>query len=435
MPEGVLLLSISLLEWQVHVADTASLCELTGCEDAEALVTSLEPLVKVRPTFREGEIELLATRKVGELQVGELLVSVMPHVSGEALLRVLGWMLGANVHLLDGAMGMQLPSHTDGFSLRKALAAGLVISTRQIVRHELHRDYRRHHERLLTLRGQPDFARQGVMPDALGLPCRYLELTRDTLPNRVLHGALEVAHQLLSGTSFEQEAARLHQSFSQLVPSRLSHGGAQLVTLEQLRQAHEMTVHRYPRYAASLVLARLLLFGGGPVSVVGEGGMSGWWVDMPSLFEHAVIQGATRWAERRGLRPHAQPRYQGAILDAQAQVYREARPDLIIRDGSDDRVIALLDAKYKPYFRARRTLSSSETPGAPLRPVDRDDLFQMAMYIGLAPHARYLLAAPCEPDWPEIAARYRTLSLHDQRLELIPVRLEELASRGELPLW
>ena len=429
------MLTISLLEWQNHPARTAQLCALTGCADAEELGERLAPLVSVRPTFREGEIELVATRKVGELQVGELMISVMPHVSGDALLRVLGWMLGANVHLIDGAMGMRIPSYSEGFSLRKALAAGLVISIRQIVRHELHRDYKRQQERLLTLRGQPDFARQGIRPDALGLPCRYLELTRDTLPNRALHGALEVAHQLLSGTSFEQEAARHHQAFSQLVPSRQVHGGAQLVTLEQLRQAQEMTVHRYPRYAASLVLARLLLFGGGPVSVIGDGGMSGWWVDMPSLFEHAVIQGATRWAERRGLRAQAQPRYQGAILGGQARVYREARPDLILRDGNSDEVLALLDAKYKPYFRAKTSTHSKDGAGAPLRPVDREDLFQMAMYIGLAPGARYLLAAPFEPDWPAIAGRYRTLTLHEQRLQLVPVALDELARRGELALW
>ncbi len=417
---------VQLREWESEVVSASVACTYARCDDPEVLRDKLSDLVRVEPGF-QGKLKFVATRKVGEVQVGRLLVTVLPAISNAALIQVLSWMIGVNLHVLNHSLGINLQS-IHGFTLKKALAAGLVLAVQDIVQHELHRDYIRRQERLMTLRGQPDFARVGMQPNALGISCKYLELTRDTLPNRVLYHAMKISHQLLQGSSFEADSSRLIQVLSHLVDEHDYADGS--VTLDMIQKAQEVTIHRYPRYVSALILARLILFGGGPVTVVGSGGSSGWWVDMPSLFEHAVVQGIKRWGQRVGLLIKAQPRYQGAILDASAQVYREARPDVMVYERASRKVLAVVDAKYKPYFRAK-----DKDKAEPLRPVDREDLFQMAMYMGIAPDARHILVAPYEEDRPKISERYQELYLHERRLELLPVSLPALVHQGELALW
>ena len=53
---------------------------------------------------------------------------------------------------------------------------------------------------------------------------------------------------------------------------------------------------------------------------------------------------------------------------------RSVRPDFFVRSGSDDRLLAILDAKYKRYSHVGRTAND---PYA----VSRDDLYQMATYL------------------------------------------------------
>ncbi len=415
-------LHLELREWSSTSYAASELCEAAGCVRAEELVGLLGPLLRVTPGFDE-HLELHATRKVGELQVGKLLVSVLPEMATDALLEVLGWMLGANLHLLDQSLGLERFVQ-GGLTIQKALAAGLVLEVRGLVRGEMHRDYVRRQERLMTLRGRPDFSRQGAQPPAQGIHCRYIELTRDTLPNRVLGAALARASTLLAGTSFEVEALHHARQLAHLVSVRAP------ITLVDIMQAREQLGHRFHTYDASLLLARLLLCGGGPVSVVGSGGVSGWWIDMPSLFERAVVEGVRHWAQRQGFVVRVQPRHQGAILDASLEVYREARPDLMIYDTSRQRALAIVDAKYKPYFRA-----DDSPQRRPLRQVDREDLFQLAMYMGLAPEARTMIVSPAEPHRPMIAQRYTELYLNQRRLELVGVDLSRLPKDRALALW
>lgn len=413
---------VELSEWSSIDHGAEELCEAAQCDSPEQLVELLAPLIKVSPRF-DGQLTLSATRKVGEVQVGGMLVSVLPAISTDALLELLGWMLGANLHLLNQSMGLD-SFVSSGLTIQKALAAGLVLEMRGLVRGELHKDYVRRQERLMTLRGRPDFARQGVHPPAQGISCRYIELTRDTPPNRVLCAALKRASALLAGTRFEVEAVHQYQQVAHLVTERAP------VTLVDVMHAREILGHRYQGYDASLLLSRLLLFGGGPVSVVGRGGMSGWWIDMPSLFERAVVEGVRRWTQHEGLFLRVQPRHQGAILDATREVYREARPDLMVYDASRKHVLAIADAKYKPYFRAEDTPERR-----PQRQVDREDLFQLAMYMGLAPEARTMIVSPVERDAPVIEARYTELFLNQRRLELVGVDLAALPRARMLPLW
>ena len=127
-----------------------------------------------------------------------------------------------------------------------------------------------------------------------------------------------------------------------------------------------------PRYEPVMALARMLLVGGGPMAVVGRGGIAGWWLDMPTLFERVTTSGVVAWAKSQGLRAVVQPRHKRAILDGQWRPYREARPDVELHDAQG-RLIAVVDAKYKAYVDA-------DVTGAPIRPVDPADIYQLAFY-------------------------------------------------------
>ncbi len=218
----------------------------------------------------------------------------------------------------------------------------------------------------------------------------------------------------------EGMARQVHEALAGLVTRTTADAAAITAAIEDLG-------HRYQSYRPALQLARMLLLGGGPIAVVGEGGISGWWIDMPSLFERAVTQGVARWADRMGYRAVAQPRHRGAILDADRALYQETRPDVEILDG-DGRVLAIVDAKYKEYLR------SDSARGAPARSIDPQDLYQLSFYGRSAPEARLFLVAPLE-DAPQIAPRYRTLHIHDATLEVVGLDLARLPEAGALPLW
>lgn len=408
-------MQIEIEEWG-HIQCEARALERAARRGIEEIATRLSPFVRVSPEF-SGRVRVSATRKVGEAQLGELFVRVEPHIEVGSMVELLGWLTRGRVHLLETALGA---TSRQAFSLRIAVAAGLVIAIQELLRGELHQSYARRQERLLVLRGRPDFARLGEGPSARGIPCRYLELSRDTAPNRVLAAGAQEALALLSETRFEGSARQVVRSLSQLVERPL--GRAQ-----DFARAREEIGHRHEAYHPVLDLAQMLLLGGGPVSVVGKGGMSGWWIDMPALFERAMIESVQRWADARGYRVRVQPRHRGAILDANLELYQEIRPDLEVL-GADGEVLALVDAKYKAYLRP------GDAGEDVARKVDRQDLYQLAFYGSSAPLARLFLIAPAEPG-AIIPARYRTLHMHERELEIKGLPLSELPSRGEFALW
>lgn len=409
------MLELTLREWGEEVVEARAL-ERAARRNIEEVARRLLPFVRISPEF-SGKVRVSATRKVGEAQLGELFVRVEPHIEVGSMVELLAWLTRGRVHLLETALGA---TSKRAFSLRIAVAAGFVIATEELLRGEVHRSYARRQERLLVLRGRPDFARLGEGPSAVGVPCRYLELSRDTAPNRALAAGANEALGLLAETRFEGSARQVVRALAQLVTRPM--GRAQ-----DFASARDEIGHRHEAYHAVLDLAQMLLLGGGPVSVVGKGGMSGWWIDMPALFERAVIEAVQRWADRKGWRTRTQPRHRGAILDANLELYQEIRPDLEVVDA-DGQVLALIDAKYKAYLRP------GDGREEVARKVDRQDLYQLAFYGSSAPDARLFLVAPAEPG-ALIPERYRTLHMHDRELQIRGLPLAGLPVRGELALW
>jgi len=377
--------------------------------------------VRLRPGWGD-QLVFEAQRKVGEARIGGLSIEVVPKVGMDVLLEAFSWASDVRIGLNRDRLGTA--GATRALTLRQALAAGLVMQLEELVRGDVHRAYVERHERLQTLRGRPTFERLGDHPAPLGVPCHYVQLTRRTAPNALLTLGAEVAARTLGRTTLAGKARALWSTLSEIAPAPEGSVAAHVFS-----SARDALGHRYQPYRHALDLTQMLVLGGGPITAVGDGGMSGWWVDMPSVFERIVTLGVQRACERRGLHVAVQPRHVGAILDADRRPYQATQPDLEVRDALGQ-LIAIIDAKYKPY------LAADPATRSPLRRVDREDLYQLAFYGQTATGSpRLLIACPRVGDADdEITATHRTLSFGPHSVELFGVDLEALSRTGELDM-
>ncbi|MEM1350078.1 MAG: hypothetical protein AAGI01_16075, partial [Myxococcota bacterium] len=300
-------LHVTLEEWSAASCPTGAAVAATGL-DPEALSERLHPLVRVRPGWSE-QLVFEARRKVGEARVGALSIEVVPKVGMNALLGAFAQASSVHIGLSQDRLGTS--GATRELTLRQALAAGLVMQLEELVRGDVHRAYIARRERLQTLRGRPTFERLGDQPTPLGVPCHYVQLTRHTAPNALLTLGAEAASNILGRTALAGAARALWSTLHEIAPAP-----AGSLSAHAFSSARGALGHRYQPYRHALDLTQMLLLGGGPVTAVGDGGMSGWWVDMPSVFEHIVTLGVQRAGEQRGHHVAAQPRHVGAILDA-----------------------------------------------------------------------------------------------------------------------
>lgn len=374
----------------------------------------LAPLVDLRPDWG-GHVRFHACGAVGEVCVGGLLVEVEPHLPVADLFALFAWTEDAALHLLDEALGARegRPTH-----FAEALALGLVVECERLLRGDLHRSWERREERLLVLRGSPRFDRLGTSPPAQGVPCRYLEGTRDTLPNRLLSSGLLAACRRLGRYADALRRARpVAAALCDLAtPFRPD--------ASDFSRARERLTWRTASYRPALLLAEWVLLGRGPLAALGGGGAMGWHLDMARLFEAAVTKAVTREAIRRGWCTRVQHRDRWAVLDGEGSPYREICPDIEVLDG--DHVIAVVDAKYKRY-----AVGGEE--GAVVERLSNDDLYQLAFY-GVALEARQgtapalIIVSPADPDRP-LADRWRRITVADRPLTLTGVDL------ALLPRW
>ncbi len=400
-----------LREWQT--SEPIGLGSLTKAADTsgERLAELLKPIADLRLGW-DGTVRLQAGRHVGELAVGELLITVEPHLTVPDLFALYAWTEGVRLDLLNQAIGQHAARCTH---LLEAIALGLVVECERILRGDLHRAWTRRDERLLVLRGSPRFDRIGAGPPALGIPCRYLEGTRDTAPNRLLAaGLISACRRLTRHPEALRRARPVTAAFCDLATPTLPDASDFTATLDRL-------TWRTEPYRPALQLSRWLLLGGGPLASVGSGGPSGWHLDMAALFESAVTKAVAWEAACLGLRVRLQPRERRAIMDAEGRTYREVRPDIEVLDGN--RVVVVVDAKYKRY-------AEGGSEGAPVRPVSNDDIYQLAFYgAAMGTQPQLVIVAPTNPNHP-LGARWCEISLAGQRLHIVGVDLAKLPRGG-----
>ncbi|WP_437504936.1 5-methylcytosine restriction system specificity protein McrC [Sorangium sp. So ce1099] len=401
--------SITLEEWESTRLLAREIEVVTGC-DIEVAVARLGQLVRCSPAWG-GAVELVASGKVGEISIGGLHVRVRPHLPAGDLVRLFAWVRGARLDVLDEMLGVHGQADV---TFIEALAVGLVVKGERLLLRDPDRAYWRREERLALLRGRPVFEKMGAAPLALGVPCRYMEGTRDTPPNRLVAFGLDAATRVLRRQgAWIGRARAVAQVFLDLAPgARMPSRSDYIATRERLSQRSEP-------YREALWLSEWLVLGGGPLSSAGAGGTAGWSLDMAALFEAAVTQALRKEVESLGLRAVAQKQDRRAITTADGAEYCRVIPDIEVLRG--EQVIAVVDAKYKAYCLA-------DDDGSPSLRIANGDLYQLAFYGSRGPGPVMLaIVSPQEGEAPSLDQRFRTIHVAGQPLRLIGVDLGALA--------
>jgi 5-methylcytosine-specific restriction enzyme subunit McrC len=328
----------------------------------EELERALRPLVQLTPTW-SGKIRFRADRTIGTLQVGQLRVDVHPRMAADDLVTMIRYALGGQPEATQ-----QSTIGPWRVGLDELICSIFAAELTRVHQAGLSRQYVNRQQRLEVLRGRPDFVSSFPWNDRgmTSLTCRYHELTCDDLNNQLIRAALERA--MLFETRVRTRRQLLeHRHVWSAVASMIEPVAADF----GLVRSRYNRLNEHYRLAHHLI--ELVLRGHRPghifeSSPVLTGGLS---LDMAELFELFVTRLLSEQLSPHGLTVVAQRGDGGAFIDGQGEVYTRIRPDLIVyRRGVP---VALVDAKYKPYWEATQE-------GRPVRRIGTEDLYQVFFY-------------------------------------------------------
>lgn len=202
--------SISLCEWDTLSPAT---CEelkgffLDGSSNVRSTLEQLSErnLLSVKE-LRHG-LEIQAFSYVGRVRIGDLNVTVLPKIRGNALLRLIRYAYGGGrFHFVSDAN-----HQVDQWGFEDLLISQLNTEIRHLTRRGLLRSYVPKNERLVSPRGRIDVnqiaVEGGIVSSAI--PCIHHPRTTDTLLNRVLLGGLKVAASIASEIELRRESRQL----------------------------------------------------------------------------------------------------------------------------------------------------------------------------------------------------------------------------------
>jgi 5-methylcytosine-specific restriction enzyme subunit McrC len=287
---------------------------------------------------------------VGQIPVGdELLVRVAPKVSIGNLFRMLEVAYNlSSFHLFEGEI--EIESIEDIYDRIVSILARRVIDR---ARKGLCRGYIGESDDLPYVRGTID-ALGTVLNSVRGIPkipCSYEEHTADLKDNRILHWTL---HQV------RREAICREKVRSELDRARRALAGT--ISLERF-SPKDCVQKFYNRlnydYKPMHGLCRFILEQTGPGIHAGDRDFLPFEVNMPLLFQSFVAE----WLRANApLGLTALPQHKATL---RANFKMEIQIDILVRDESTQKPIAVLDTKYK----------ASELP-------TQDDIHQIAFYAG-----------------------------------------------------
>ena len=291
---------------------------------AEAL--SASGAVRVDYTAEAGLVALSAAGQVGVVRVGDVQLVIEPKVPIRRLVFLLGYARHPNHWRDDGVL---LDEHAD---LPEALAHAFLHHASRALEQGVIKGYREIDDAAPVLRGrirEADQLRQR-WGRSLPLELRYDDFTVDIAENRFLLGA---ALRLLRTPGVPRPArTALQRMRLRLADVTAPIAGQPLPTWSPSRLN--------ARYAPALALAELVLAGRSFEQRTGEVRVTGFLLNMASLFEDFVTTALGAALTPHGGRPSLQHRMH---LDVDERV--RIRPDFVwLRDG---RPCIVADAKYK----------------------------------------------------------------------------------------
>jgi 5-methylcytosine-specific restriction endonuclease McrBC regulatory subunit McrC len=213
-------------------------------------------------------------------------------------------------------------------------------------------------------------------------------LTYDNLDNRLILQGLRKAINLAGDFSVRQRIEGQLNIFRFIASEAL-------VADSDFEMAERGYNRLNEHYRVAHALCRMLLFGLRPQELfkVGKEEVFGVVMDMANIFESFVERFLLDLLGREGYKLYPQARDSRAILDAEGYRYASVQPDIEIWRGN--RLIGMVDAKYKPYWAMRPDGFS------PDRKISNEDLYQLFFYqqrmqrkYGLTAPPAAVIAAP-----------------------------------------
>lgn len=225
---------------------------------------------------------------------------------------------------------------------RAALGASLVSAAELVTRQHIHQAYETRVERLQLIRGRPRWTSEmGRVRDG-SVMCEFQLKTTDTLLNRLVLAGLLEARKLQPRGPLRRLAERQAFTWRGLAEPLA------VVRRHDLDAARALLTRQTAHYNGALALTESLLFG---TRTPGEAPAEA--IDLPVydlavLFESLVAKLVRAVALEAGITARVQHTRKDALLDAESNVYRRIRPDVVVYDQGLP--VAILDAKYKPRY-------------------------------------------------------------------------------------
>lgn len=300
---------------------------------AEALWRTYRTHVTVDPpSFKTGQQWVLVSQGwVGYIPLSETLGLVLhPRVSLKDVFGMLeyAYRLGS-FGFLEGLMQC---SSLEEFYER--LAHVLARRVLERARRGLYRSYAPRHETLTAVTGRIDLRAHLRRAWAVPLPCEYEEHTADIEENQILAWTLFRVAQ--SGACTERVLPTVRRAY------RMLQGAATLQPFLPEACVNRLYNRLNDDYEPSHALCRFFLEHTGPALGTGEHRVLPFLVNMARLFELFVAE----WLRAR-LPRQLELRYQDHVRIGEAWDLR-FDIDMVVYDRETGRVLAVLDAKYKP---------------------------------------------------------------------------------------
>lgn len=335
-------------------------------EDVRAIDAAARGKVTITPPnpLSGNQWRLVSEGWIGQIPVSEsLLVVIRPKVPLGNLFRM--------IEVAYRLPGLEFPegqgvSSSEIADLFDKLAGILARRTLLRVRRGLHREYLRYEEGLPYVRGRLlplELVRAGR---GAIVPCRFEDQTSDIEDNQILLWTLRQIAR--SGIGREETRAHVRQGI------RTMAGAIELVPFrgrDCLRRFYQRLNFDYEPLHG---LCRFFLEALGPTHETGDATMVPFLVDMARLFELFVAEWLTANLPS-GYTLNTQERIE---IDREGRLVAVA--DMLIRDSSTGRALAVLDTKYKGH----------EVP-------KNEDLFQINAYADLVRAPFGLLVYPMKP--------------------------------------
>lgn len=279
------------------------------------------------------------THRAGATRIGSQVFVVPPDMPVRTFLGLVYTSYGLRSDQIAVA-GMERAAPPELF--RAALGASLVSAAEVVTRQHVHQAYERQVDRLQLIRGRPLWTQAMGRPRDGSVTCQYQLKTTDTLLNRLVLAGLLEARRLQPHGPLRRRAERQTFTWRGLAEPLGP------VPRYQFESVRALLTRQTAHYNVALALSEALLYG---TRAPGDEPTSSFDLpvyDLAVLFERLVEKLVTAAATAAGLTARLQHTRHDALLDAEENVYRRIRPDIVVYQGGQP--VAVLDAKYKPRY-------------------------------------------------------------------------------------